>query len=259
MNNIAAIDILGIKINNVSMQETIDVIEGIIKSKAPYYIVTPNADHIVKLNHDSQFRAAYNEAFLLLADGMLVLWAAKFLGKPLKEKVSGSDILPRLCEVSREKGYKLFFLGGKPGSASKAADILKNKHPALQIVGVYSPPFGFENDEAENRRIAGMIRSAGPDILFVGLGAPKQEKWIYRHYKELGVPVSIGVGGTFEFVAGVVRRAPLWMQKSGLEWLWRLAMEPKRLWRRYLVEDMEFFWLVLKQKFSKSGKGGHHG
>jgi N-acetylglucosaminyldiphosphoundecaprenol N-acetyl-beta-D-mannosaminyltransferase len=244
--------IAGVDIDNVSFDDVLLRIDAAIKSRRPCFIVTCNVDHIVKLNRDAGFMSAYRAAAVSVPDGVPVLWAAAFLGTPLKEKISGSDLMPRLCAISADRGYKLFFLGGKPGSAAAAAEVLKGRHPALKVVGVYSPPFGFEADAAENARIAGMVRSAAPDILFVGLGAPKQEKWIYAHQADLGVPVSIGVGATFEFVAGVVRRAPLWMQRAGLEWLWRLAMEPKRLWRRYLVEDLEFFRLVLKQKLGKS-------
>ena len=244
----ARVDVAGVDIDNVSFADVVQKIEESILKRTPGFIVTPNIDHIVKLGKDANFKAVYREAMLVVPDGMPVLWAARFLGNPLKEKVSGSDILPRLCGISQKKGYKLFFLGGKSGSAVKAAEVLKKKHQGLQIVGVYSPPFGFENDENEDKQIVEMIKNSHPDILFVGLGAPKQEKWIHKHYKDLGVPVSIGVGGTFEFISGAVRRAPAWMQIAGLEWLWRLAMEPKRLWRRYLVEDMEFFWIVLKQK-----------
>jgi N-acetylglucosaminyldiphosphoundecaprenol N-acetyl-beta-D-mannosaminyltransferase len=125
---------------------------------------------------------------------------------------------------------------------------MKLKYESIFIVGTHSPPFGFHMDEAEDQRCVRRITDAAPDILFVGLGAPKQEKWIYAHYKELGVPVCIGIGVTFEFVAGMVSRAPEWMQRHGLEWFWRLLKEPLRLWKRYLIDDMRFFWLVMRQK-----------
>lgn len=231
------------------MQEAIGAIGVLTEQRKHAYAVTPNVDHIVKVQTDPEFAGIYRNASLVLPDGKPLLWAAKFLGTPLKEKISGSDLFPELCEVATERGHKLFFLGGRPGAALKAAEVLKNKYPNIQIVGVNSPSFGFEDDKAENARIIKMIKDAKPDILFVGLGAPKQEKWIYRHYKEFNVPMSIGIGVTFEFVSGMVKRAPLWMQKAGLEWFWRLMMEPKRLWKRYLVDDMKFFWLVLRQKY----------
>jgi len=244
--------ICGEDVDNVSMQEVIKTIENLIEKKEQIYVVTPNVDHIVKLQSDVDLRKVYEDARLILADGMPLMWAAKLLGSPLKEKISGSDLFPKLCEVAAEKGYKLFFLGGRPGAALKASEVLKSKYPHIQIVGVYSPPFGFENDKEENDKIIKMIKDAEPDILFVGLGAPKQEKWIYRHKDECQVPVSIGIGVSFEFVSGMVKRAPIWMQKAGLEWFWRLMMEPKRLWKRYLIDDMKFFWLVFKQKLSQN-------
>lgn len=242
------ITICDVGIHNVTLKGAIDLIEQFIVKKKQAFIVTPNVDHIVKLQIDKKFKRIYKSASLVLADGMPLLLAARFLGTPLKEKISGSDLFPKLCEYSANKGYKLFFLGGRQGAVSIAKKALEDKYPQIKIVGVYSPPYGFEKDKKENGKIINMIKSTNPDILFVGLGAPKQEKWIYRHYKNLNVPVSIGIGVTFEFVAGMVKRAPVWMQKTSLEWFWRLMMEPRRLWKRYLVDDIKFFWLVFKQK-----------
>ncbi len=242
------VNICGVNIDNVAFDDAIRIIDCFVERKVPTYVVTLNVNHIVILSQDNAFRQLYEGASLVLADGMPILWAAKFLGVPLKEKISGSDLFPRLCEVAAGKGYKLFLLGGKEGAAAKAAYILKAKYPVIQIAGVYCPPFGFENDAEENKKTIEMIRVAKPDILFVGVGSPKQEKWIYKHKDEYQVPVSIGIGATFDFVSGIVKRAPLWMQKIGLEWFWRLMMEPRRLWKRYLIDDPVFFWLVLKQK-----------
>lgn len=242
------VNICGINIHNISLDYAIEAIDLLIRDKKEAYVVTPNIDHIVKLQRDKEFKAAYDGASLVLADGVPILWASTFLGNAIKEKISGSDLFPELCKIASEKGYKLFFLGGRPMAAGRAADVLRKRHPGINIVGEYCPPFGFENDERENGIIINMIRNADPDILFVGLGAPKQEKWIYKHRHEYRVPVSIGIGASFEFVSNMVRRAPEWMQRCGLEWLWRLMMEPGRLWKRYLVDDVQFFWLVLKQK-----------
>ena len=242
------IKICGVQINNVNFTETIRAVDELVHKKSRAFIVTPNIDHIVRLQKDFEFKKIYEEAALVLPDGMPILWAAKYLGTPLKEKVSGSDLFTKLCEISAKKEYKLFFLGGRECAAAKAADVLKTKYPGVQIVGAYYPSFGFEDDEAENMKIVEMIREAKPDILFVGLGAPKQEKWIYKYKDQHQAPVSIGIGVSFEFVSGMVKRAPVWMQKFGFEWLWRLMMEPKRLWKRYLIDDPVFFWLVLKQK-----------
>lgn len=242
------VNICGVEIDNISFQETINNISGILEKEKNIFITTPNVHHIILLQKDQEFKKIYQEASLVLADGMPLIWASKFLGTPLKEKVSGSDLVPEICKFAAKKGYRLFFLGGRSGAVEKARENLIKIYPQIKIVGVYSPPFGFENNTEENEKIVEMIKNARPEILLVGLGAPKQEKWIYRHYKETDVPVSIGVGVTFEFISGMVKRAPKWMQRVGLEWSWRLIMEPKRLWKRYLVWDVEFFWLVLKQK-----------
>lgn len=248
---LSKINICNIKINNISMQEAIERIELLFEKNEQAIVVTPNIDHIIKLQRDEEFRKIYEEASLVLCDGVPLIWASKFLGNLIKERINGTDLFVRLCKVASEKKYKLFFLGGRPGASLKASEILKYKHPDIQIAGVYSPPLGFENDKAENDKIIKLIKDANPDILFVGLGTPKQEKWIYKHKDEYQVPVSIGIGVSFELVSGMVKRAPIWMQRAGLEWLWRLMMEPKRLWKRYLVDDMKFFWLVLKQKMRK--------
>jgi N-acetylglucosaminyldiphosphoundecaprenol N-acetyl-beta-D-mannosaminyltransferase len=250
--NMPTIDLCGVSIHNLSFAETLAAFEEIIDAAKPSFAVTPNVDHIVKLQNDEGFRRIYRQAALVLADGMPLLWAARFLGTPLKEKISGSDLFPRLCEMAAEKGWKVFFMGGRPGAAEKAGQVLTRRHPELKVVGACCPAFGFEKDDAENCRIVAMIRAAAPDIVFVGLGAPKQEKWIDRHKDEYGAPVSVGIGVSFEFVAGMVRRAPAWMQKAGLEWFWRIIQEPGRLWKRYLVDDMQFFALVWKQKREKT-------
>jgi N-acetylglucosaminyldiphosphoundecaprenol N-acetyl-beta-D-mannosaminyltransferase len=251
------VTVAGIAIDNMTMAEAISSIEEMIRKGEPSYVVTPNVDCIVKLQKDSEFRHIYEEAACLLPDGMPLLWASKFLRTPLREKVSGSDLVPKIAEIAAQKGYKLFFLGGRPGAAQKAKEAMEKRFPSINVVGVYSPPFGFEHNAGENKKIERMIKETAPDILFVGLGTPKQEKWIHGHYKELGVPVCSGVGVTFEFMAGMVRRAPCWMQRSGLEWLWRLMVEPRRLWKRYLIDDMQFFQLIFSQKsriFSENRK-----
>ena len=242
------INLCGVWIDNVTMREAVERVDGMVRQRRPSYVVTPNVDHLVKLQKDPEFMAVYRSAGLVLADGMPLLWAGNFLGTPFKAKVSGSDLLVDICAMVAERGYRVFFLGGRPGAAEKAKANFEKRLPGIQIVGTYSPPMGFEKDEPENRKIAGMIRAAKPDILLVGLGAPKQEKWISKYHQELGVPVCIGIGVSFEFVAGIVKRAPMVMQRTGLEWFWRLAMEPKRLWKRYLIEDMAFFGLLFRQK-----------
>jgi N-acetylglucosaminyldiphosphoundecaprenol N-acetyl-beta-D-mannosaminyltransferase len=242
------VNICGISISNLNTRCVLGMIEELILGKSYSYIVTSNVDHLVKCRVDQEFRNIYYSANIVTADGMPLLWAADYLGTPLKEKISGSDLFLEICELSSHKGYKIYLLGGKPGSAKKSAERLKERYPRLNIAGVYCPDYGFEADENENKLIIDKIIRAKPDVLFVGLGAPKQEKWIYYNKDKYQVPVSIGIGATFDFVSGMVKRAPVWMQKTGLEWFWRLMMEPGRLWKRYLIDDPVFFWLVLKQK-----------
>lgn len=245
------IDMFDIAIDNVTMEEAIYKIDQLIKENNNSYVVTPNVDHIVKIQDDNEFKKLYNESSLVLADGMPLIWASKMLNKPLKEKVSGSDLFPLLCEYASEKGYKVFFLGGREGVAKTAAEKLKKQYKDLNVVGVYSPPFGFDKDQNENKKIIDMIKKSSPDILFVGLGAPKQEKWIFNNKDKYEVPVSLGIGASFDFVAESVKRAPLWMQKSGLEWFYRFSQEPKRMFKRYFIDDTKFIGIFLKEKLKK--------
>ncbi|MCA9400625.1 MAG: WecB/TagA/CpsF family glycosyltransferase [Candidatus Omnitrophica bacterium] len=237
-------------IDNITMGDALNRISDFIKNKTKAVVVTPNVDHMMKLQIDSEFRNVYTKADLILADGMPLLWASRFLKRPLKEKISGSDLFPELCRMAADGSMSMFFLGGRPQAADRAKEILEKKYPGIRIAGTYCPPFGFENDPVENQKIIQHINQCRPDILFVGLGAPKQEKWICRHQSQYDAYVSIGIGVTFEFTAGMVRRAPVWMQRVGMEWFWRLMMEPRRLWKRYLVDDMRFFGLILKEKIN---------
>lgn len=241
------VELFGILIHNVTMAEAIDDIKGWLAGTGRHYVTTPNVDHVMRLQKDPEFRQIYQQASLVVADGMPIIWASRLLGKPLKGRVCGSDLLPKVCEVAAERGKTVFLLGGKDGVAERAADNLRARFPSLRIVGSYGPPFGFESDEAENQRIVQRINHARPDLLFVGLGAPKQEKWVARHLHQLEIKVALCVGAGIDYVAGTLARAPRWMRRTGLEWLWRLLQEPKRLWQRYLIEDMAFVRLFLNE------------
>jgi N-acetylglucosaminyldiphosphoundecaprenol N-acetyl-beta-D-mannosaminyltransferase len=226
----------------VTMREAVQrILLMIQKAAPPCYVCTGNLDHLVLLNRDETFRKIYREADLVLADGMPVVWLSKLSGgEPLTERVAGSDLFWELGQVSEHHGITLFFLGGAPGSAERAAEAMRAKYPNVHISGIYCPPLDTFDSPEEQVKIRETIRKASPDVLFVGLGAPKQEKWIAEHRDDLGVPVSIGVGGTFEMAGGIVMRAPTWMQRAGLEWLFRLMQDPKRLWRRYIMKDFPY-------------------
>lgn len=242
------IKLLNIEVDNVSMEEALEAIDEIILKKDKSYVVTPNVDHIVKLEYDEEFKKVYKNADLILADGMPLIWISKLMGTPLKEKVSGSDVFPKICKMASEKGYKIYLLGAAEGVAQKAAENLKLKYNNLNVVGCYSPKYGFENDEAEINKIIKLVNKAKPDILVVGLGAPKQEKFIFNYKDKLNVPISLGLGASIDFEAGNIKRAPKWMQRLGLEWLYRLIKEPKRMYKRYLIDDIKIIKLYFKYR-----------
>ena len=245
------VNICNIQVDKYSFDQVVDlIIDHAVAKNDPQYVVTPNAQHIVTLQRDTRFREIYRQAFLAVPDGVSLLWAAKLFQTPLSGRVNGTDLFEQLCKISAEKGLKVFMLGGRPRAADKAVQVLQRRHPNLKIVGTYCPPYGFESDSTELQQINSAIVAAAPDILFVGLGAPKQEYWISENYLKLGVPISIGIGVSFELVAGMVERAPKFMQKTGLEWLFRLFAEPRRLWKRYLLGNAIFILLVLKQKLN---------
>jgi N-acetylglucosaminyldiphosphoundecaprenol N-acetyl-beta-D-mannosaminyltransferase len=247
------VNICGIEIDKYSFDKVVGkIVSHCLAKGVPEYVVTPNAMHILALQKDADFRDIYRQSFLVVPDGVSLLWAAKFLQTPLNGRVNGTDLFERLCAIASEKGLKIFLLGGRPGAAEKAQEVLQTRHPNLAIVGTYCPSYGFEKRPEELELINSKIKAVAPDILFVGLGAPKQEKWIARNYLSLQVPVSLGIGVSFELVADMVSRAPVWMQKAGLEWLFRLIVEPQRLWKRYVLGNPTFIWLVLKQRLGMS-------
>lgn len=233
-------------VDNLNMDEAINRIDELIINKNPSYVVTPNVDHIVKLEVDTEFQAVYNDADLILTDGMPLIWISRIKKNPIKEKVSGSDLFPEVCKLAADRGYKVFLLGAAEGVAAKAAENLKNKYNGLNIVGTYSPSYGFENDEDEIKKIIYMINEVKPDILAVGLGAPKQEKFLYKYRNQLRVPISLAIGASIDFEAENIKRSPRWMQKSGLEWFYRLYREPKRMFKRYLIDDIKIIKIIIK-------------
>ncbi len=215
-------------------------------------VFTPNVDIVMKQVHDPVFRALFHQAEFRICDSAILMFAARFLGTPLKEKISGSDFLFEFCEFHRhDPDYRMFLLGAAPGVAELAQNNINAKLGTPFVIGCYSPPLGFENDASECEAIRQRIRASGAGSVAVALGAPKQERWIIANRDLLPeVRVFMGVGATVDFEAGIVPRAPVWMSRNGLEWAWRLGQEPRRLWRRYLIEDLPFFWLILKQKWA---------
>lgn len=244
------VEILGVKINCLDMQGVIKKTEEFIAQGSPRLICTANVDHLIQLQKDSELQKVYQAASLIIPDGMPLVWVSRLLGPKITERVTGIDFLEEFAKVAAKKGYRLFFLGGTPKIMKKAARTLKKRHPRLQVA-TYPPPFGKKWDRVEDKKILRAIKKFKPHVLFVGVGAPRQENWIYKHWQALEVPVSIGVGAAFDFLTGAKKRTPKWMQKAGLEWLFRLFQEPRRLWRRYL-RDLKFpflvSWQILREK-----------
>lgn len=231
--------ILGVPFDPVTIESAIARISGLVEARRPAYVVTPNVDFLVQARRDAELRRILLEADLVLCDGKPLVWASRWLGNPLPERVAGADLVPRFIAHAEERSFRLFLLGATPESNDRAVARLRERHPRLVIAGHYSPPFR-PLDEMDHAEIVRRIRAVRPDVLLVSFGCPKQEKWMARNHRALGVPVCLGVGATIDFLAGAVRRAPVWMQRAGLEWTYRLAQEPRRLFRRY-ADDLRCF------------------
>jgi len=238
--------LLGVPFSPVTFEQTVARIEEMIGSRRPHYVVTANVDFLVQARNDVELHRVLFEADLVLCDGQPLAWASRWLGAPLPERVAGSDLVPELIRLSAEKGYRIFFLGGTPHVAAQAVAKISARYPGVNICGYYSPPFASLL-EMDHEEIADKIKAAKPDLLFVSLGCPKAEKWMFMHYRALGVPVAIGVGGTIDFLAERLKRAPVWMRGCGLEWLFRLVQEPGRLYSRYARDAREFGWAIAQQ------------
>lgn len=254
---IGHIELLGVKIHNLTTEEALRVSQEFIFSGRGHIICTPNVDDIIKARKDAEFRAIMNSADLSIPDGMGVICASRLLGKPLKGNVAGRLFLLKFCQLAAKEGYSIYFLGAAPGVALKAAKFLMQRYRGLRVAGTYSPSYGFLIGEKEDRRVVKSIKTAKPQALFVAFGSPRQEKWIKSHLEELQVPVCIGVGCAFDVIAGKVKESPKWMTRVGLEWLFRFTQEPKRLWRRYLIDDPCFFYLIAKAALLRQRKEWH--
>ncbi len=237
------VKILNISLDNLSKVE-------LLKQLQSGVVFTPNVDHMVKLQYDREFLQTYLQADYKVCDSQILVYASRFLGTPIKEKISGSDLFPAFYTYHKNNpNIKIFLLGGKQGVAQRAAKRINNKVGRNIVIGAHSPSFGFEKDEQECAEIIEIINQSGASVLAVGVGAPKQEKWIIKYKDRLpNIKIFLAVGATIDFEAGTVKRSPKWMSDAGLEWLYRLLVEPQRLWKRYLLEDLPFFWLILKQK-----------
>jgi N-acetylglucosaminyldiphosphoundecaprenol N-acetyl-beta-D-mannosaminyltransferase len=244
-------NLLGIGIHGVRHQQALDQIETWIKERKPRHICLANAYSVSLCWDYPGYRATLDSADLVLADGMSIVWGGRWLGIHIPERIAGPDLTRMLCERAQEMGYGMFFLGSTAENLQLLISVLKRRYPKLRIVGSYSPSMCDRFSAEENRTIVRKIHEASPDILLVGISAPKQEIWIAEHLQDLNVPICMGIGAAFDFLSGRIPRAPGHLQKIGLEWLHRLSCEPRRLWKRYLLGNAIFLSHLTYQWFRR--------
>ena len=236
--------ILNTYVNAISMEETLREIEKIIQKRIPTQHVVINASKVNLMEKDSKLRMIVNKCPLINADGASIVWAAKKLGVPLRERVTGIDLFSQLVALSERKGYKIYLFGAKEEVVTKVKKIFEEKYPRLQIAG-YRNGYFTKDDELE---IVKNMSESGADIMFVAFSSPKKEYWVNQYIHQLNIPFVMGVGGSFDVVAGVTDRAPKWMQNHGLAWFYRFIQEPRRMWKRYIIGNIKFIHLTYKTK-----------
>ena len=245
------VHLFGVDIDLLSMSQTVARVRSWVQApeKNCQFIVTPNVDHIVKVQTDVKLQLAYKHAALVVTDGRPVVWAANLLGVDIPGVVPGSDLVPAIFDdaQAQQTALTVFLLGAMPGVAERAKVFIHTKWPMVHVVGTLSPDFGFDKNEADSTAICKIVNESKADLLVLGLGAPKQEIWITQYAAQLSVKVALCVGATIDFLAGEKARAPMWMRKVGLEWLHRMLSEPKRLAKRYLVDAIVFPKLIVRE------------
>ena len=242
--------ILNTYVNALSLDETVAEVEKIISAGIPTQHVVVNASKVNLMEADSKLAEIVNGCPIINADGASIVWAAKKLGVPLSERVTGIDLFQRLVGLSAEKGYKLYLFGAKEEVVSKVKSIFEEQYPSIRIVGCRNGYFA----EADEPQIVADMAASGADMMFVAFSSPKKEYWVHKYLNQIGIPFVMGVGGSFDVVAGVTDRAPKWMQNHGLEWFYRFIQEPGRLWKRYIVGNAKFVALTYRYKFSGKGE-----
>jgi N-acetylglucosaminyldiphosphoundecaprenol N-acetyl-beta-D-mannosaminyltransferase len=247
-------NILGVGVSAINMEIALRTMEDWISRREPHYVCGTPVHAVMESQRDKELRRIHNAAGLVTPDGMPLVWLSRVMGFPHVERVYGPDLTLAMCERSIKPGYQHFFYGGGPGVAEELVFRLRSRFPGLKVCGTYSPPFRPLTPE-EDRAVVAQINATKPDIVWVGISTPKQQYWMAEHVGQLSAFVLIGVGAAFDFHAGLKRQAPRWMQKSGLEWLFRLLSEPRRLWRRYLIDNPWFLWLMLLQTLGKGSNG----
>ncbi len=244
------IDILGVQIDATNLNLACQTIESWVRDRKKSYICVAPVSTVMECQKDEHYRKIVNKAQMITPDGMPIVWLGRLAGNTTIERTYGPDLMLAMCRICAENGFKIFLYGGTQETCQQLELNLLAKFPKLNIVGLFSPPFRPLSDE-ENQRMIQEINKMNPDILWVGLGSPKQDIWMYTNRDKLDVPVMVGVGAAFDFLSGNKIQAPRWIQRSGLEWLFRLCCEPRRLWRRYLIGNPMFLCLLLKDCLRK--------
>ncbi len=247
---IGRVNVLGVGVSAVNLDLALRKIDEWISCGESHYVCVSGVHGVIESCRDDELRAIHNGAGMVTPDGMPLVWLGRLAGFRQMSRVYGPDLMLAVCERSLERGYRHYLYGGAPGVADKLAARLKARFPGLRIAGAYSPPFR-PLTPAEDEAVIARINAVRPDIVWVGISTPKQERWMAAHAGRLNAPVLAGVGAAFDFHAGLKKQAPLWMRRSGLEWLFRLGQEPRRLWRRYLVNNSLFIALMLAQALGR--------
>lgn len=241
------IPFMGITIDDLTLDEIVVNVFEMVDHRKPVQIVGVNVDQYLLVKRHEYSRKIFAEASLVFVDGKPIMYMSKLLGHPLKQRTTGPDLMENICKRGAERKYKIFLLGAGPGVAEKCGNVLMERYLGIQSVGSYSPPFGFQNDKKEIEKINFMLKESKADLLFVGMGSPKQDYFIYENMAKYQIPVSFSMGAALDFIAGNVKRAPRWMIECGLEWLYRVWQDPKRLWKRYFVHDMKIVPIFLRE------------
>jgi N-acetylglucosaminyldiphosphoundecaprenol N-acetyl-beta-D-mannosaminyltransferase len=241
------VDVLGVGISAVDMRTAVEKIGRWIERGSRAYVCVTGVHGVMESQRDVTLRGIHNDSGLTTPDGMPMVWAGRWAGARWMERVYGPDLMLAVCDRASQLGWKSFFYGGKSGVGEQLASRLSKRFPALPVVGTYSPPFRALTDD-EDREVVDLINSANADIVWVGLSTPKQERWMASHRSALNASVLIGVGGAFDIHSGTVPQAPRWIQRSGLEWAFRLAVEPRRLWRRYFANNPRFVMAIMRRR-----------
>ena len=243
------VNILGVQVSSFSNQEMLDIFTQCIEIKQKTQVAITPVNSVLAALKNEQVMRVYNNSEIVLCDSVPMQWASVFLGTPIKERITGLDVLPDLIQLCAQKDFSVFLLGASPGVGDQLSKVILDTYPNCKVLGTYVPPFMPVFSAEENNKMLEAVNAASPDVLLVSLTAPKQDLWIAQNKAALNATLLVGIGGAFEVMAGIAKRSPKWMQRAGLEWFYRFVQEPKRLFRRYFIEAPQFIPLIIKQRF----------